>query len=161
MRFVWADHPERLPNRVVKKDFLLRVPMVWLQLRWSRQKNPQCISADTPPVFCRLRLVSLKTLETLTTEPFFTTLLRAKAFFGGRSRRRVYHDLVTVKIRALAPETFGEGCVFKEQGPPQIGEKRRLVTTFRSRFPSLPFLRERANLLKTDLFTSFYRPVRT
>ncbi len=45
----------RGPNREVKKDFLLRVPMVWLQLRWSRQKNPQCISADTPPPLLTLR----------------------------------------------------------------------------------------------------------
>jgi hypothetical protein len=35
----------------VKKDFLLRILLVWLQLRWTPRKNPQRISEDTPPVF--------------------------------------------------------------------------------------------------------------
>jgi hypothetical protein len=39
----------KTPNGVVKNDFLLRVPTVWQQLRWSRQDNPQCITEDTPP----------------------------------------------------------------------------------------------------------------
>jgi hypothetical protein len=38
-----------VPSRVVKNDFLLRISIVRLQLRWSRRKNPQRISVDTPP----------------------------------------------------------------------------------------------------------------
>jgi hypothetical protein len=60
---------------VVKKDFLLRISIVCLQLRWIHQKNPQRISEDTLPVFSSPPPCFVKTLAMLTTEPFFTTLL--------------------------------------------------------------------------------------
>jgi hypothetical protein len=59
----------------VKNDFLLRISIVRLQLRWSHRKNPQRISEDTPPVFSSSPPRFVKTLKMLTTEPFFTTLL--------------------------------------------------------------------------------------
>jgi hypothetical protein len=68
-------------NRVVKNDFLLRISIVGLQLCWSRRKNPQRISVDTPPVFSPSPPRFVKTLKMLTTEPFFTTLQ------GGREAR--------------------------------------------------------------------------
>jgi len=43
---VWAEgtyQQVKSPGRVVKNDFLLRISMVWLQLRRSQQKNPQRI----------------------------------------------------------------------------------------------------------------------
>jgi len=46
------------------------------QLRWSRRNNPQRISEDTLPVFSSSPPRFLKTLKMLTTEPFFTTLLK-------------------------------------------------------------------------------------
>ncbi len=64
-----------LSSRVVKNDFLLRISVVCLQLRWSQRKNPQRISVDTPPVFSWSPPRFVETLKMLTTEPFFTTLL--------------------------------------------------------------------------------------
>ena len=63
-----------LSSRVVKNDFLLRISVVCLQLRWSQRKNPQRISVDTPPVFSSSPPRFVETLKMLTTEPFFTTL---------------------------------------------------------------------------------------
>ena len=65
----------RCPSRVVKNDFLLRISLVGLQLRWSPRKNPQRISEDTPPVFSQSPPRFVSTIKMLTTEPFFTTLL--------------------------------------------------------------------------------------
>ena len=62
---------------MVKNDFLLRISIVGLQLRWSRRKNPQRIAVDTPPVFSPSPPRFVKTLKMLTTEPFFTTLLES------------------------------------------------------------------------------------
>ena len=62
-------------SRVVKNDFLLRISLVGLQLRWSPRKNPQRISEDTPPVFSQSPPRFVSTIKMLTTEPFFTTLL--------------------------------------------------------------------------------------
>ncbi len=64
-------------SRMVKNDFLLHISIVRLQLRWSRRKNPQRISVDTPPVFSSSPPRFAKTLKMFTTEPFFTTLLEA------------------------------------------------------------------------------------
>ena len=61
---------------MVKNDFLLRISIVGLQLRWRRRKNPQRISVDTPPVFSSSPPRFVKTLKMFTTEPFFTTLLK-------------------------------------------------------------------------------------
>jgi hypothetical protein len=69
-------------SRVVKNDFLLRISLVGLQLRWSPRKNPQRISEDTPPVFSQSPPRFVSTIKMLTTEPFFTTLLVASAFGG-------------------------------------------------------------------------------
>jgi hypothetical protein len=60
---------------VVKNDFLLRISLVGLQLRWSPRKNPQRISEDTPPAFSQSPPRFVSTIKMLTTEPFFTTLL--------------------------------------------------------------------------------------
>ncbi len=72
----------RFPNAVDtpieqggEKDFLLRILIVWLQLRWRRRKNSQRILEDTPPVFSESRPRFAQALKMLTTEPFFTTLL--------------------------------------------------------------------------------------
>jgi len=62
-------------SRVVKNDFLLRISIVCLQLRWRRRKNPQRIAEDTPAVFSSSPPRFVKTLKMLTTEPFFTTVL--------------------------------------------------------------------------------------
>ena len=69
-------------SRVVKNDFLLRISLVGLQLRWSPRKNPQRISEDTPPVFSQSPPRFVSTIKMLTTEPFFTILLVASAFGG-------------------------------------------------------------------------------
>jgi hypothetical protein len=42
-------------SRVVKKDLLLRIVIVWLHLRWRRQKDPQRISEDIRLVFPALK----------------------------------------------------------------------------------------------------------
>jgi hypothetical protein len=64
-------------SRMVTQGLLLRISIVWLQLRWSRRKNPQRISEDTLPVFSLAPPCFVKVLKMLTTEPSFTTLLVA------------------------------------------------------------------------------------
>ena len=64
-------------SRVVKNDFLLRISIVCLQRRWRRRKNPQRIAEDKSAVFSSSPSRFVKTLKMLTTEPFFTTLLRS------------------------------------------------------------------------------------
>jgi|GEM_PF-1282019 len=70
------------PSRVVKNDFLLRISIVCLQLRWRRRKNPQRIAEDTSAVFSSSPPRFVKTLKMLTTEPFFTTLLEKAPRFS-------------------------------------------------------------------------------
>ena len=74
-RCLWRLMFEQRTSRVVKNDFLLRISLVGLQLRWSPRKNPQRISEDTPPVFSQSPPRFVSTIKMLTTEPFFTTLL--------------------------------------------------------------------------------------
>jgi hypothetical protein len=60
---------------MVTQGLLLRISIVWLQLRWSRRKNPQRISEDTLPGFSLAPPCFVKTLNMLTLETVLTTLL--------------------------------------------------------------------------------------
>ena len=71
----------KVPNRVVKNDFLLRISIVCLQRRWRRRKNPQRIAEDTPAVFSSSPPRFVKTLKMLTTEPLFHHPARYIAFW--------------------------------------------------------------------------------
>ena len=60
-----------LARMVLQNECPLGASMIWPQLRWSRQKNPQSISVDTPPVFSLTPPRFAQTLKMLTTEHFF------------------------------------------------------------------------------------------
>ena len=86
----------------------MRVPMVWLQLSWSRQKNPQCISADTPLPLLTLRRDPYEVRLDVALAKSGPVFLSTQPRFAQNPRNA--HDETFFHHPAIATETCETGC---------------------------------------------------